>query len=76
MRRGAFLTVNTVWSAIWNVRLSIEIEAVFPRVCTRKQISLESAMTIGRIVRLCGESGVNTMLGHIGAMIGPPALSE
>ena len=72
----AFLMVKTVSFEILKVRLSAEIEASLLRVFMWSVTVLESGITIGRIVRLCGASGVSKNEWHEGAKIGPPALSE
>ena len=68
--------VKMVLFDILKVRLSAEIEASFLRVLICKETTLESGITIGRIVRLCGASGVSKNEWHEGAKIGPPALKE
>ena len=72
----AFLMVKTVSFEMRNVRLSAEIEVSLFRVFMRNETTLESGITIGRIVRLCGASGVSKNEWHEGAKIGPPALNE
>lgn len=72
----AFLMVKTVSFETLNVRLSTEIEVSLSRVFMWSVTVLESGITIGRIVRLCGASGVSKNEWHEGAKIGPPALSE
>ena len=72
----AFLIVSTVSFEILKVRLSAEIEVSLPRVFICNETTLESGITIGRIVRLCGASGVSKNEWHEGARIGPPALNE
>ena len=72
----AFLMVKRVLFAILKVRLSIEIDASCWRVSILSDTTLVSGITIGRIVRLCGASGVSKNEWHDGATIGPPALKE
>ena len=72
----AFLIVRVVLFDILKVRLSAEIEASLLRVFMWSATSLESGITIGRIVRLCGANGVSRNEWHEGAKIGPPALNE
>ena len=72
----AFLMVKTVSFEILKVRLSAEIEASLLRVLIWSVTTLESGITIGHIVRLCGASGVSKNEWHEGAKIGPPALNE
>ena len=72
----AFLMVKTVSFEILKVRLSAEIEASLLRVFMWSVTALESGIMIGRIVRLCGASGVSKNEWHEGAKIGPPALNE
>ena len=55
----AFLMVKTVSFETLNVRLSTEIEVSLSRVFMWSATVLESGITIGRIVRLCGASGVS-----------------
>ena len=55
----AFLMVKTVSFETLNVRLSTEIEVSLSRVFMWSVTVLESGITIGRIVRLCGASGVS-----------------
>ena len=73
---SAFLMVKRVSFAILKVRLSAEIKASLLRVLMRSETMLESGITIGRIVRLCGANGVSKNERHEGATIGPPALNE
>ena len=72
----AFLMVKIVSFDILKVRLSAEIEVSLLRVFMWSVTSLESGITIGRIVRLCGAIGVIKNEWHEGAKIGPPALNE
>ena len=72
----AFLMVKMVLFAILKVRLSIDIDASLLRVLIWSVTTLVSGITIGRIVRLCGASGVSRNEWHEGATIGPPALNE
>ena len=67
---------NDAPSDIFIVRLSMDMEAVLPLVRMRSDMTLPSDITIGRIVRLCGDMGVRTTARHEGDIIGPPALSE
>ena len=46
------------------------------RACTCSVMTLESGITTGRMVRLCGARGEMTRQAHDGATTGPPALSE
>ena len=73
---SALLMVKMVSFDILKVRLSAEIDASLLRVEIRSVTTLESGITIGRIVRLCGANGVSKNEWHEGARIGPPALNE
>ena len=72
----AFLMVKMVSLLTLKVRLSTDTDASFLRVSICNSTMLESGITIGRIVRLCGASGVSKNEWHEGAKIGPPALNE
>ena len=76
MVKGAFLIVMVVSFSKVAIRESIESRKVFSRPETFRVTSLESGITKGRALRLCGAMGVKTMFFAAGSITGPPQLRE